>query len=804
MRKFFLSCIKIVLALIFFITDSYTLFSQQPADILVVEKFNSYSKKALQERLFLHTDKEFYVAGEILWFKIYYADGITRKPLDISKVAYVEIVNEKNESVLQSKISLKEENRQGSFYLSSTLNTGHYILRAYTNWMKNFDASCFFEKKITIVNTLKNIEAPPQKDSAETIVSFFPEGGNLVGGLESKVGFVVSDKKGGINNCLGYIINQSGDTITSFAPLKFGIGSFVFTPAANSSYKAVVRLPGGSVITKSLPDIYDNGYTMKVVDNGMEKVAIVVKRKKMTGEQTTEQVLLAAHTRQVLNIAEKAFAGDNDSTVIQVDRKKLAYGVNYLTLFNSSNKPLCERLFYIKPPKTASLNIKTDLAAYQSRQQIDLSVEAQFIQKKSSPLNLSASVFMLDTLQEQTGASISEYMWLTSELGANIESPGYYFSDDADALIAADNLMLTHGWRKFEWENVLQGNDNYIKYLPEIREQLVTGIVKDTRPGNPAKGIETYLSIPGNNFGFYISKSDENGIVSFEVKDYYGNGLLFAQPGKNVDSFYKVELLKPFDESAPLLRSEPFRLTQNMLDRLLQRSIGMQVQNVYSGDSLRNFTEPVLNDTLPFYGTAEKKYFLDDYKRFTTMEEVLREYISEINVIVRNGAPAISIYNFETQSIYRDNVLVLLDNVSINNGNKIFSYDPLKVKKLDVIISPYVVGESIFGGIASFTTYKEAFDGYELDPSLVAIDYAGLQLQRKFYSPVYDTKEKLESTTPDFRNTLLWIPDIDTDREGKALLRFYSSDRKGKYIAVLHGMSDNGDFVSGSTIFEVK
>jgi hypothetical protein len=239
-------------------------------------------------------------------------------------------------------------------------------------------------------------------------------------------------------------------------------------------------------------------------------------------------------------------------------------------------------------------------------------------------------------------------------------------------------------------------------------------------------------------------------------------------------------------------------------DQILQRSIGMQVQNVYTGDSLRNFIEPLINDTLPFYGRAEATYKLDDYKRFTTMEEVLREYVLEIGVGMRNTKPAIKIFNPQEHDFYKGYALVLVDGIPLSNVNKIFEYDPLKVKKLDVIQTRYILGQSIFNGIASFSTYDGSYDALELDPSLLAIDYPGLQMQREFYSPVYETKEQIEKRIPDFRTTLFWTPDIITDNEGKAALRFYSADRKGKYVAVLQGMNEQGNFVTGSTTFEVK
>ncbi|RYF97003.1 MAG: hypothetical protein EOO02_21340, partial [Chitinophagaceae bacterium] len=118
----------------------------------VLKQFSEFSKRNVQEKLFVHTDKEFYLAGEIVWYKLYYMDGVNHQPMDLSKLAYVEILDQNNRPVMQGKNALKSGAGKGSFYLPSSVNSGSYKLRAYTNWMKNFDAGYYFEKDITIVN----------------------------------------------------------------------------------------------------------------------------------------------------------------------------------------------------------------------------------------------------------------------------------------------------------------------------------------------------------------------------------------------------------------------------------------------------------------------------------------------------------------------------------------------------------------------------------------------------------------------------------------------------------------------------
>jgi uncharacterized protein YfaS (alpha-2-macroglobulin family) len=109
----------------------------QTSDTLLPQ-FEEYMQATLQEKIYLHSDRSFYLAGEICWFKLYDVDASFNKPLEMSKVAYVELLNDKNKPVLQAKIALDEGFGNGSFQLPADLESGKYKIRAYTNWMKNF------------------------------------------------------------------------------------------------------------------------------------------------------------------------------------------------------------------------------------------------------------------------------------------------------------------------------------------------------------------------------------------------------------------------------------------------------------------------------------------------------------------------------------------------------------------------------------------------------------------------------------------------------------------------------------------
>ena len=153
--------------------------------------------------------------------------------------------------------------------------------------------------------------------------------------------------------------------------------------------------------------------------------------------------------------------------------------------------------------------------------------------------------------------------------------------------------------------------------------------------------------------------------------------------------------------------------------------------------------------------------------------------------------------------ILLDDPLTLINGIPVFDPNKIIKYDPLKVKKIEIVKRKYFYGPSIFNGIVNFITYYPDASMIS-DLNAMILEYDGLQYQREFYSPVYENQEQISSTLPDFRNVLYWSPDIQTDAQGKTEINFYTSDLKGKYIVILQGLNADGKAGKKSISFEVK
>jgi hypothetical protein len=761
----------------------------------VQNSFNLYKQGALQEKIFVHTDKSTYLPGEIIWFKIYCVDGNDHKPVNLSKVVYVDILDNNQNPIIQAKVPLKNGIGNGSLYIPVSVNNGNYTFRAYTNWMKNFNPGFYFEKMVTLINPLKTPDAIVKQTVPVYDVRFFPEGGNLVSGITSKVAFKAVDKSGSGVAVKGAIVDQHNDTAARFKSLKFGMGSFSFMPAANNTYRAVIITGSNKPVIKSLPEINPQGYVMKLTDNGTGQLDLTVN----CSGTNDGNVYLFAHTRQVIKVAESA-AVTNGVAHFTINKNMLGDGISNITVFNNTKQPVCERLYFKKPAQQLFIDAGADQQQYDLRKKVNVSVLAKDKSGKSLNAEMSIAVYRVDSLQHIDYSNIFNYLWLSADLKGNIESPDYYFKNTgAETDAALDNLMLTQGWRRFEWSKILENKPAAITFLPEYYGHIIAAKIVNSETGVPAKNVLTYLGIPGKRVQVYTSLSDSLGRLTYYTKDFYGANELIAQTNQVVDSTYRIDIATPFSDQYAKTPLPAFNFDAGIIPSLKAHSLGIQVLNIYSGSNIKRFYDPLI-DSSAFYGKPYKTYKLDDFVRFTTMEEDLREYVKEDNIIKSKGRFHIKVLT--DRGFLDGDPLVLVDGVPVFNINKIIAIDPLKVRKLEVMPNVYYYGPSKETGIFSFTTYKGDLGGIELDPRAIVIDYEGLQLRREFYSPVYETPAQITNRIPDFRNLLYWSPSVNT--QGKGAVSFYTSDQPGKYIGVVQGLTANGDAASQYFTFDVK
>lgn len=765
------------------------------------ERFVQYQSNAVQEKIFVHTDKSFYLAGETIWFKLYYTDASFNKPIDVSRLAYVDIINEDLKSVMQAKIALRDGSGNGSLIIPLSMASGSYKLRAYTHRMKNASADFFYEQTLTIVNTLKTGQGKGGAADLKYRADFFPEGGNLVNGISTVLGFKVTDQYGRGISAGGYISTNGKDTVAKIQTAKFGMGRVLLQPQKGIAYKAVIKINDTTII-QSLPILYEQGYTMKL-DAGTPGDSLLTVTVSGTTGMENKTVYLFVHSRQSVKVVEEGKI-INGRMLFTINRKKLADGISHITVFNESRQPVCERLYCKRPADKLLIQLKTDQVVYGERDKINLSLAATNPQGQPLKADLSVAVFMTDSLQPASSSDILAWFLLQSELRGKIESPQYYFNDtSAEATMALDNLMLTQGWRRFKWQDVINGSKPSFEFITEHEGPVITGMLTDKRTGAPSSHTLTTLTVPAGNFELRAAVSREDGSIQFNVNNYYGTNEIIVQTVNREDSVVKISVNNPFADKFSGQPFDAFILTDKWKDQLVKRSIASQAENTYCLDKKRQFLVPAEMDTNAFYGKTERRYMLDDYTRFITMEEVMKEFVLEVKVRKPAKEYQFRVEDLAYKTFFEQAPLVLIDGLPVSNMDKIMSFDPLKIKEIDVATHRHYLGPLIAEGVVSYKTYQGDLAGYELDPNAIVIEYEGLQKQREFYAPVYETALQQASRIPDLRNLLYWAPGIKTAGDGKQQCSFYTSDLPGNYMVVVQGLTAEGLPGSSTTAFRV-
>lgn len=783
--------ISVIIPLIFF---SQVVPGQEQSLDTLVKKFKYYRVNALQEKMFAHLDRSFYLTGETLWFKVYTVDGTFHKPLNVSKVAYVEILDKANLPVLQAKIQLESGIGNGSFFLPATLNSGNYRFRLYTNWMKNFSPEYFFSQDFTIVNPFVRLEPAQRETPTSYTADFFPEGGNMVAGVQNKIGFRITDATGKGVSCAGYVLNDKNDTVSSFSPTRFGIGHFLFTPSADRRYRVMLKDGQGKTSLHPFTEVYPSGYVLHLQDSGQYLRVSVT-----TQSLQLPYVYLFVHARQIMAKAELQTLRQNKAVFI-LNKNELPDGISHFTVFNEQLEPLCERLYFTYPEKILEIDLKGSQPEYNYRKRVAVSIQTSNNSGTPLPANLSMSVFRIDSLPGNQPAGIFHHLWLNADLAGTIESPEYYFNkSDPSAPQAMDDLMLTHGWRKFDWKDILERQQDFA-HVPEQHGHIINGSVSNDQ--GRQSHILTYLASPGKVVRVYGSRSNIRGEILFDIKDFYGSRQIIVQRVADSAHNYQVNIQNPFSTDFDAERVPELKISKDSENALLSRSIAMQVQDIYYYDQYSNrYINPAI-DSSAFYGEADATYLLDDYTRFQIMEEVMREYVPGVLVRKRKDGFHFIMVDLVNGGLLRGDPMILLDGVPIFDADEIMELDPLRIKKLEVVKRQYYLGHAAFAGILSYSTYQGDLGGLQLNPTTISLNYDGLHIKRQFYSPHYN--QGFGNRKPDLRYLLHWEPEIITGENGRQEVEFYTSDVPGQYMVVVEGLNNDGYSGTKKYTFTVK
>lgn len=718
---------------------------------LLLTSFTLFSQGLSSENIYLHTDKTLYLPGEILWFKPYVTHAITREPVFESAVIYVEVADKEGNIVLQTKVENKPE-ANGSLYIPQGVQTGVYSLKAYTLKMK--EQRLFFTRNISIINPY--LDRPAAAPAADFDFQLFPEGGTLLHGVPCKIGHKLADQYGkGLLHTLS--VSENGKPVALSASNALGMGSFMFTPDANAVYSIQAEINGRVIARANLPAVQKKGILLNAIAEkdryavriySTERIPLTLKYESANGEPGKKEV---------------RFDGEGKAE-IAISKNDLLAGTSCITLLGPDLVPLNERVIF--RPVSDTLSVQAQL----SSGKIGMRNEASLSVKGAPGARFSVAIRKANP-SDADDEDIFTTLFLRKNILGPIEHAGYYLSE-ACTEKDLDDLLLTQGWRK------IVGNP-----AAEVRYHQIQVKFTDKETHTPLSRQDALLSVAGAGTRVFPARTDDNGIATFFVKNVYGPSQLAIKLVSDKPSH--VEIISPFARHE---KTPAYPLAEVGTKELSAQAINSQAENSYFAKERAVFNSSALADSIPFYGKADSRYFLDDYTRFVLMEEVLREYVKEVWVRKSKDNYEFRILNPATNVLFKESPLVLLDGIPLNDANQVIRYDPLKVKKIEVIRDVFIYGGVMYDGVVSFSTYNNILENFKLDAATTLLNYEGLQYERVYYTPKYATEEERKSRKPDTRTLLYWNPNATPDQ----ILKFSGSDIPGKYRVDIQGIDRKG------------
>ena len=539
MRKFLYTFILIFIAA--------TAVAQQDATDTITKKLMGYALSAKefgkmlpQEKVYLHLDNTSYYQGDNLWFQAYVVTAERNKPSELSKTLYVELLNPGGTVVDKCILPVIDGRCSGNFKLNKLpFYSGFYEIRAYTKYMLNFGQDVIYSRVIPVfdkpqksgdfsemrmlkMDVTKNhypIKRELEKAPKVLDLRFYPEGGNLVAGLSSRVAFEATDKSGIPMDITGKVVSKKGEVLAEFKSGHEGRGTFEFRPTIEPA-KAEVEIDG-KVHSFDLPQVQERGMVIRV-DNlsSNDSISIKVNKKGVSDKIIASAVICGG----VLSNYTIVGMEQGDSIEYKINKRRLPAGVARIVLADAEGKIIADRLAFTHMGKRSSINVTSDKDSYAPNDLVKLSLTATDPFGNPSQAPISLAVRDGEKLVESRNSMLVDLL-LMSEIKGYVHQPLYYFeSTDLEHRTALDNLLMIQGWRRYNWDWWAGTADFDFKYLPEQGIE-VHGQVLRYGTDKPMTDIQlsSLISIRGTEKD---SELDDENYVSNLKKDPYESGSL--------------------------------------------------------------------------------------------------------------------------------------------------------------------------------------------------------------------------------------------------------------------------------------
>ncbi|WKN32902.1 hypothetical protein PZB74_06035 [Porifericola rhodea] len=721
------------------------------------------------EQVHVQLSEEVISVGESLWFQASLTGEQAR-----SKVLYLELLNEKK-AVLQGIYSIKDGFTTGQLSIPDTLRGGWYQIRAYTQWMRNFEEDSYWSQAILIVNPYEDSIHTASSDHASqhSPLTIYPEGGAFVTSLPNRMlAQLALPTKDQVSTAQLVCLQDSAqNTEVTF---QSGQATFTVTPNAEYNYALEVYLTHQDTIRKQLPAAQFRGATLQ---------ARFSTNKLQIETYHTHKEIYKVELRDKNGLLYSKFYNDSINA-IELDRNDIGEGIIELFVQNQEGETIAQRVLYNSSKE--SIQILLDKNVYKAREKVSAKISV------AGALNTS-----------KVAVSVRKLNLLTNHLRLYQQTSGLL-----SQAVLPEKLQEEE---KFKWINesliavqpISQEGDKHTQkqgdqYKPEDESLTISGKVESTN-ATRIGGKVVVLSVPGSNPYFEYDFVDSEGDFEIPIKESVRGMkdivLQMADTSLQVnwtldEKFAPTSTLKP----GALPRLPDSLLQQALQDYILRTQVHAQYDLYLEQDS----SYKQQKKDFRFYGAPNYEIKLDDYITLPNFVEVNRELMPGIRLRESKGSYDLDVFDASSRTFLTGEPSVFLDGVLIHDLDYLVNFSPSEIALIEMVNRRTYYGEYRLDG--TIAVYSKQGNAY-----LSALSPTAKLSRLSLYSPSkpFPKKESPPANQPDFRTLIHWEPGLTLNEDG-IVLNFENSDELGIFEIVVEGITQEGQIIRAEKTYKVS
>lgn len=810
-------------------TDSIA--QQARPQLEFLQRFRTFHAELPREHLALHTDRPWYFAGDRIWFSAYATAGPAHQPSPVSKLLYVELYGPEGDMLERINMKLTDGRGSGSIALEQARDAGQgtYEIRAYTAWGLNFGEAYAFRRSIPVYQPGAGIAASEAPEARAVDLQLLPEGGELVAGLETRIGFKATGADGQARAVRGHVKNERGEAVAEFETAHEGMGYFMMTPAEDITYVAVIEQDDGIQVPADTLRPISEGVAMRIdpTDSQFNIRAV------SSSEAVPQPLMIFGHVRGEVYYAA-GLQPFEEAHLAWAPRAVFPPGVVHFTLLDGEGRPVAERLAYNAGDAAQELQLTfRDGDEVRPREQAALDVGLPDDEEEAF---FSISIYDDELAAHDASApNLQTELLLQSGLRGHIASPAYYFGDDEQAGEHLDLLLMTQGWRAYDMQGLYESRDVELRFMPE-KGFKVSGTLTSLVRRRPLEEAVVNFSIGEGNEQSFLASTNAEGRFLIDGLDIEGNVPVLLRANRedgsdririNLDEQF-AHLPRPGHDEEPL-RFGPLPVHHlpdlDETDRSDSQERIISAQNV-----IENFVDTQMQVYLDAVTvTAERAPEGDVFQRqqremaasSQRLDLDARPELENLPVIVMlgqiPGVRAVSnasggeslVVSTGASSISGSAPppLIIID--GINTDLEVLqTLQTSDIQSVDVYrraAELAAFGASGTGGAIRIQTRTGVnIQGSQRGRLTAMVE--GYQLPTRFYTPRYGFNIAADAEQADERITLHWNPsaEIRQGDNGEGRFFFWANDIPGRYRVQVEGITASGSVFSESRTLEIR